>query len=93
MEAQTKIKQNGAAVGPAFGFVKMPGCNHILFIFQDDTETQENLLYKKIPETVHKQSPKIYVITIHSSLDVVDIKMEVSMKITMVLEDEILIMK
>lgn len=39
LEPLTKIKQNGAAVGQALGFVKMPGCNHILFIFQDDTAT------------------------------------------------------
>lgn len=39
LEAQTKIKQNGAAIGPALGFVKMLGCDHILFIFQDNTET------------------------------------------------------
>lgn len=87
------MKQNGAVVGPALGFVKVPDCNHILFIFQNDTATQENLVHKKIPETVHQQSPKVYVITFHSSVLVVEIKMEVSRKIIIGLEDEILMMK
>lgn len=58
LEAHTKIKQNGIAVGPALGLVKMPGSNHILFIFQDDTATYENLVHKKILGTVHQWSPK-----------------------------------
>lgn len=48
LEAHTKIKQNGTGLGTALGFVKMPDCNHILFIFQDDTATHENLVHKKI---------------------------------------------
>lgn len=31
----------------------MPGYDHILFIFQDDKVTKENLVHKKIPETVY----------------------------------------
>lgn len=41
LEAQSKMKQNGAVVGPALGFVKVPDCNHILFIFQNDTATKK----------------------------------------------------